>query len=76
MPIEGREFSGKEKRLNNCYQQLIRRISSDVVYILKWFMNYATFRGKYQDSKRRSIMFLDQHIEINLGKEAYYVQNQ
>ena len=46
----------KEKRLNNCYQQLIRRISSDVVYILKWLEYYATIRGENQDTKRRTRM--------------------
>jgi len=37
MSIEGHVLLEKEKRLNNCYQQLLRRIFSDVVYILKWF---------------------------------------
>ncbi len=58
MSIESRELSGKEKRLNNCYQQLIRRISSDVVYILKWLEYYATIRGENQDTERRTMMFL------------------
>ena len=56
MSIESRELSGKEKRPNNCYQQLIRRISSDVVYILKWLEHYATIRGENQDTERRTMM--------------------
>lgn len=56
MSIEGQVLFDKEKRLNNCYQQLLRRISSDVVYILKWSEYYAIIRGDYQDTKRRTSM--------------------
>ncbi len=48
-------FFKKEKRLNNCYQQLLRRISSDVIYILKRINSMSQSEEKFKITKGEPI---------------------